>query len=111
MEGHIIERVKSNNFASKSGREAFWRKHCLAISLVKADTNKKHRKTQVCSRCPTIKFPGSTGSACHHKKKHCSDGVPVTISEPASDLPPWPQPQGIFVNGTHFHPHTFLSKI
>ncbi|EGO27693.1 hypothetical protein SERLADRAFT_435459 [Serpula lacrymans var. lacrymans S7.9] len=92
----LLTQLPSKFKLAKSGCEAFWRKHCLAISLVKADTNKKHRKTQVCSQCRTIKFPGSTDPAYNHKKKHCSDKVPVTINKPASDLPPWPQPQGIF---------------
>jgi hypothetical protein len=35
---------------------------------------------------------------------------PHQSNQPASP-PEWPQPQGIFTNGTHFHPLVFLDKI
>lgn len=31
--------------------------------------------------------------------------------EPCCTLPEWPQPQGVFTKGTHFHPVVFLAKI
>src|ERR1700678_2827976 len=58
-------------------------------------------------------YTGPTGSLDNHKKGYCSDGVrqkPKTESNDGA-LPEWPQPSGIFTNGTNFHPITFLSKI
>ncbi|EGO25016.1 hypothetical protein SERLADRAFT_438621 [Serpula lacrymans var. lacrymans S7.9] len=111
IETKIVERIKSNNFVSSSGNEKFWRTHCFIVQLVKGEnTDLKSRKTQICSCCRTIKYPGLTGFSGNHKKLFCSDGVPVRKDFP-DELPPWPQPQGIFVNGTHFHPRVFLSTI
>lgn len=67
-------------------------------------------------------WPGPKGSPLNHKRAFCSDGVRmksqaqqktadgriVTITE---DLPPWPQPSGIFEDGTTFHPTVFLSAV
>ena len=53
------------------------------------------------------------GSLDNHKKGYCSDGVWQKAKAESNDgaLPEWSQPSGIFTNGTHFHPITFLSKI
>ena len=58
-------------------------------------------------------YPGPTGSLDNHKKGYCSDGVRQKAKAESNDgaLPEWPQPSGIFTNGTHFHPIAFLSKI
>ena len=57
-------------------------------------------------------YLGPTGSLDNHKKGYCSDGVRQKAKAESNDgaLPEWPQPSGIFMNGTHFHPITFLSK-
>ncbi|EGN91646.1 hypothetical protein SERLA73DRAFT_192173, partial [Serpula lacrymans var. lacrymans S7.3] len=90
IETKIVERIKSNNFVSSSGNEKFWRTHCFIVQLVKGENTDL--------------------KSGNHKKLFCSDGVPVRKDFP-DELPPWPQPQGIFVNGTHFHPRVFLSTI
>ncbi|EGO22399.1 hypothetical protein SERLADRAFT_451253 [Serpula lacrymans var. lacrymans S7.9] len=88
IETKIVERIKSNNFVSSSGNEKFWRTHCFIVQLVKGEnTDLKSRKTQICSRCRTIKYPGSTGFSGNHKKLFCSDGVPVRKDFP-DELPP-----------------------
>lgn len=49
----------------------------------------------------------------NHKKGYCVDGVrqkPKTESTD-STLPEWPQPHGIFTNGSHFHPLVFLATV
>jgi hypothetical protein len=58
-------------------------------------------------------YPGPTGSSENHKRGYCSDGVRQREKPGSNDgpLPEWPQPLGIFTNGTHFHPLTFLSMI
>ena len=69
-------------------------------------------------------YPGPTGAAENHKRGYCSDGVkqvmeqskqnqdPPQPNQSVSVTPPeWPQPQGIFFNGTQFHPLAFLDKI
>lgn len=67
------------------------------------------RKLQVCSRCCTIKYPGPAGASENHKVKYCSDGCRPKCS--GETLPPWPQPQGIFTDGKHFHPLIFLATV
>ncbi len=121
---------------AKSGGVDFWQKHCHVVSLVKADSGKsqaamvssgvtslaipfrssefisQQRAQQTCSRCKQIKYPGGLGSGANHKKKYCSDGVRCGGKVGGSDsLPDWPQPPGIFVNGTHFNPIEFLKAI
>jgi hypothetical protein len=66
------------------------------------------------------------GAAENHKKGYCSDGVKQNMERSAqNDDPPssranqppntlspqWPQPRGIFTNGTHFDALTFLTTI
>lgn len=67
-------------------------------------------------------WPGPRGCATNHKRSCCSDGVrmnpqvsqkaptgeTITITE---DLPPWPQPSGIFEDGKTFHPTVFLNAV
>jgi hypothetical protein len=51
-------------------------------------------------------YPGPSGSSENHRKGVCSDGV-----NPSLKTIEWPQPQGIFTNGTHFHPIAFLKTL
>ncbi len=67
---------------------------------------KQPRKVQECKRCLKVKYVGGVGSADNHKKFHCADGVKSKDKKDPS--PPWPQPDGIFSAGTHFHPLVFL---
>lgn len=83
------------------------------------------RAAATCKRCKAIKYPGPTGSPENHKRGCCSDGAKSTLAtskqnqDPRSPdnpfvthrLPEWPQPEGIFTNGTNFHPLVFLSKL
>ena len=56
-------------------------------------------------------YPGPTGSPENHRKGFCSDGVRQKVKSADEVLPIWPQPSGIFTNGSHFHPMKFLSFI
>src|SRR5258708_4465186 len=68
------------------------------------------RQPATYKRCCTVMYPGPSGSAENHKRAYRSDGAkqqmapskqnqdpPQTISY---TLPKWPQPQGIFTNGS-----------
>ncbi|OJA19280.1 hypothetical protein AZE42_04501 [Rhizopogon vesiculosus] len=46
----------------RSGSETFWRLHCLAVELIKAEVEKKIRKAHMCSSCKTIMYPGLENS-------------------------------------------------
>jgi hypothetical protein len=68
-------------------------------------------------------YPGPNGAAENHKRGYCSDGARQTLKpskqnkdppKPNKSLshsvPEWPQPQGIFTEGTYFHPLEFLAN-
>ncbi|KAG0694993.1 hypothetical protein DFH29DRAFT_880333 [Suillus ampliporus] len=50
-------------------------------------------------------------SPLNHKKGYCADGVKQSSKATGEDLPPWPQPRGIFSEGQMFHPHVFLATV
>ncbi|RDX47536.1 hypothetical protein OH76DRAFT_1456744 [Lentinus brumalis] len=106
VETKIVRRLATNDFKSKrSGGEDFWKRHCSVISLVK-------RKAPACVRCKQMKYPGGTGSAANHRRDYCSDGVRCGLKAGVTDvLPDWPQPAGIFTNGSKFHAIEFLKAI
>jgi hypothetical protein len=54
-------------------------------------------------------YPGPEGSSLNHRRGYCADGVKQTSD--LEDLPPWPQPQGIFSEGRTFHPVALLDTI
>ncbi|KAJ6497153.1 hypothetical protein C8R47DRAFT_1212691 [Mycena vitilis] len=103
----------------QNGDEKFWRTHCYAVALLKAEPvasgvsdkaeNTSSRKIAVCTRCSKVMYPGPTGSQENHKKGYCSDGFKQ--KPPAGEVAPWPQPAGIFTTGSEFHPLPFLEAI
>jgi hypothetical protein len=50
-------------------------------------------------------YPGPEGSSLNHKRAYCSDGV-KQVSK-VDEVPPWPQPHGVFTAGKTFHPQAF----
>jgi hypothetical protein len=57
-------------------------------------------------------YPGRSGAPENHKKGYCVDGVRQKPKTGSTDsLPEWPQPHGVFTNGTHFHPLVFLATV
>jgi len=44
----------------------------------------------------------------NHQKSYCADGACQAKRKGEDDIPDWPQPQGIYVKGTQFHPIKFL---
>ncbi|KAH9855088.1 hypothetical protein C2E23DRAFT_725157 [Lenzites betulinus] len=130
IEPDILGRLATGNYASRKHTDSpFWREHCHAVPLGtkiqgKGEVNGKAkgstRKNHICSRCKTIKYPGPEGSSLNHKKLCCSDGVRQAtqkvqklINDQAVNVfeepPPFPQPQGVFTSGTHFHPIRFIA--
>ena len=55
-------------------------------------------------------YPGPEGSSLNHKRAYCSDGV-KQVSKAGDEVPPWPQPQGIFTAGRTFHPQAFYTTV
>jgi len=104
MEPKLMDKIIKQDYSSKKN------KHCEAVQLVKVELGgKKPRKAQACSRCHTIMYPGPEGSPLNHRRGYCADGVKQTSK--LEDLPPWPQPQGIFSDGRTFHPVAFLNTV
>src|SRR6266699_7254783 len=67
------------------------------------------RKMAIYGRCQMIMYPGG---ADNHKRGYCADGAHQIVKKCDHDtLPDWPQPQGIFEKGTHFHPIEFLTTL
>lgn len=56
-------------------------------------------------------YPGPTKSATNHRRGVCADGIKSKVTPDSPDLPPWPQPNGIFSDGVNFHAHAFLKKV
>ncbi|OBZ68323.1 hypothetical protein A0H81_11830 [Grifola frondosa] len=124
IEPRVLGHVTSGNYAShESGDEAFWKKHCVLVPLVKPeDGGDRKRKTHTCTRCKMVMYPGPERSAANHKKSYCADGVrqkPKVVERTVNDvvhkvveeLPEYPQPVGLFTHGTHFHPKIFLAYV
>ncbi|KAF8444446.1 hypothetical protein L210DRAFT_3311152, partial [Boletus edulis BED1] len=88
---------------AKRNSEVFWKKHCNTVVLIKPEAEGASKKAQTCSHCQTIMYPSSEGSSLNHKRAYCSDGV-RQVSKAGDEVPPWPQPQGIFTAGKTFHP-------
>lgn len=77
----------------------------------------------MCTRCKTLMYPNPSskakgiqaqrapGGAENHKKLMCSDGAPIEANKLVKEVPPWPQPSGIFSLGTHFAVMPFLHAI
>ncbi|GBE88497.1 hypothetical protein SCP_1303130 [Sparassis crispa] len=125
LEPKILICIASKDYTSKrSNSEMFWMKHYLAVTLLKTPEqgDGKWRKTHTCTRCKRIMWPAQEGSRENHRKSYCTDGVRQTArkvqrlvdgkTESIMEEPPnFPQPQGIFMTGTHFHPVIFLKTI
>ncbi|KAL6303301.1 hypothetical protein BKA93DRAFT_705858, partial [Sparassis latifolia] len=110
--------------AKHSNSDTFWKKHYFAVALVKGETGdqKKPRKTHACTRCKAIMWPGLEGSPENHRRSYCADGArqkpkkvqrvvdgkTVMVTEQS---PEFPQPPGVFMDGTHFHPGVFLKMV
>ncbi|THG92922.1 hypothetical protein EW026_g8156 [Hermanssonia centrifuga] len=113
IEAMCSQRLISGNYMSKqSGDEAFWRKHCHAVPLGTESAKQKSgkpRKLQTCAHCHKIKYAGGLGASGNHRKICCSDGVKTQDKNDPS--PKWPQPEGVFSDGTHFHPLAFLEQL
>jgi len=54
--------------------------------------------------------PVKTGSPENRKKGCCSDSFKQKAAT-GDDLPPWPQPAGIFTGGSEFHPLLFSAAV
>ncbi|EIW74127.1 hypothetical protein CONPUDRAFT_140629 [Coniophora puteana RWD-64-598 SS2] len=110
IERKVLDRIHTQNFKSKSNSETFWKHHCEAVHLIKEDPDKRSRTPATCTRCLTVMYPGGLSPTGNHKKGVCGDGV-RQIRKDNEELPPWPQPQGVFTRGEHFHPAVFLKTI
>jgi hypothetical protein len=69
-------------------------------------------------------YPGPNGAAENHKRGYCSDGARQTLKQSKQNadppqpnkplshsVPEWPQPHGVFTEGTYFHPLEFLARL
>ncbi|KAJ7710181.1 hypothetical protein B0H16DRAFT_1344247 [Mycena metata] len=87
VEPRIIQRIADKNYKSAKGSTTFWTTHCNAVSFVKLEA----------------------GSPGNHKKVYCSDGFKPKLT--GDSVAPWPLPAGIFTDGIHFHPFSFLAQV
>ncbi|KAG1809006.1 hypothetical protein EV424DRAFT_1328566 [Suillus variegatus] len=92
IEPKLMSKITKNDYTSRKNSESFWRRHCSIVPLVKEE-------------------PGRKNSPLNHKKGYCADGVKQSSKAAGEELPPWPQPRGIFSEGRTFHPHMFLSTV
>ncbi|OBZ68322.1 hypothetical protein A0H81_11831 [Grifola frondosa] len=89
IEPRVLGHVASGNYAShESGDEAFWKKHCVLVPLVKPEDGGDRKKPKVVERT-----------------------VNDVVHKVVEELPEYPQPVGLFTHGTHFHPKIFLAYV
>ena len=100
------------------------------ISKLTSTLQQKSRKTSECKRCKRVRYPeGAAGGkrrrkaaasddpSLNHRRGVCSDGTPQKwlptqgVDPLTDDVPRYPQPPGIFTDGTHFHPVAFLEHL
>ncbi|KAG1751552.1 uncharacterized protein EDB91DRAFT_1078312 [Suillus paluster] len=105
IEPKLMNCIIKDEYTSKRNNKTFWRHHCSVVPLVKEEQGEK-----TCSCCQTIMYPGPENLPLNHKRGYCADGV-KQVSKSGEDLPPWPQPQGLFSEGCTFHPHAFLLAV
>ncbi|KAG2125201.1 hypothetical protein BD769DRAFT_1388490 [Suillus cothurnatus] len=98
IEPKLMSKITKNDYIFESHTET-------------EESGKKACKAQTCSHCQTIMYPGPENSPLNHKKGYCADGVKQSSKTASEELPPWPQPRGIFSEGRTFHPHVFLSTV
>ncbi|KAI0066538.1 hypothetical protein BV25DRAFT_1912599 [Artomyces pyxidatus] len=110
VEEMIVKKIKSGNYKSRNGNEAFWRTHCKAVPLANEEKGKKARKPKSCNRCLLIKYSGGVGAAENHRLNYCPDGVKIVADE-GDPGPGYPQPEGLFTEGDKFNPNVFLTKL
>ena len=80
-----------------------------AEAKARKSTGHKVYAPQTCHRCHVLKHANGRNNPNNHKLKHCADGVQSkNVREPP---PPFPQPPGVFSNGTEFHPIKFLEAL
>src|SRR5712672_338547 len=67
-------------------------------------------KTAICSHCHTVMYPGGSEN---HKKGYFANGACQVKMKGEDDIPDWvqPEPQGIYVKWTDFHPVEFLKTL
>lgn len=94
---------------NKNGAEV----RCSLILLLKYPLMPLQRKKATCARCKLLMYPGGAASKeRNHKKGYCSDGVKSKATKDAADdIPPFPQPHGIFEDGAKFHGVQFLKAV
>ncbi|KAI1794159.1 hypothetical protein LXA43DRAFT_884301, partial [Ganoderma leucocontextum] len=113
----IHQRNKNKDYKSQSGSTDFWERHCNAVDLLPGKPSKgkgKTRKPHTCHRCLSTMWAGGEGGRDNHKKGYCSDGVKqksVPVDGVMEELPPWPQPNGIFTKGDTFWPKRFTGAV
>lgn len=59
-------------------------------------------------------YPYGEGGRGNHSRDYCSDGVPVHFKLTENKqlpVPPWPQPEGIYIRGKSFSAVTFLTVL
>ena len=84
-------------------------RHLIRLSSACTDLGTQPRKPQQCNRCHRKKYGNGIGGEGNHKKKYCDDGARTRDD---SDSPPaWPQPAGVFSEGTYFHPLVFIETL
>ncbi|KAI1793320.1 hypothetical protein LXA43DRAFT_971989 [Ganoderma leucocontextum] len=129
VESTILNRIRFNNYTSRSGATNFWTKHCHAVDLGnkpqqlgEVNGKAKTRKNHTCGRCKVLMYPGRTKAEGNHGRGICSDGafskertyLKITngISTEATEHPPpFPQPGGIFLEGRSFSAAMFVAHM
>ncbi|TRM55405.1 hypothetical protein BD626DRAFT_469578 [Schizophyllum amplum] len=121
IEPQILKRLNTGDYTSRSGQgQGFWKRHCFAVDLLSSATSSAQggvtksgadRKKATCARCKLLMYPGGPAAKeLNHKKGYCLDGG-KSKSKEYPDVPPYPQPAGIFEDGVKFYGIRFLQAV
>ncbi|KAG2128931.1 uncharacterized protein EDB93DRAFT_1049762, partial [Suillus bovinus] len=92
IEPKLMSTITRDDYTSPRNSELFWRRHCSVVALVKEE-------------------PGKNNSPLNHKRGYCANGIKQSSKATGEELPPCPQPRGIFSEGQTFYPHVLLSMV
>lgn len=91
---------------------------CQTLMYPKPGSKKKAKASGAAGTSAAIELPGDVNippatfdGIENHRRDCCADGGPIKPKDDMPEVPPWPQPSGVFSQGTTFHVLPFLQAV